>query len=360
MHTAGSSSQISDGAAAVLLMTAEQGRRPRPHAPGPGSSTPASSASTRCSCSPARSTPPSACFERTGLTIDDIDVVEINEAFASVVLAWAEGARRRPRRQVNPNGGAIALGHPLGGTGAVLLTKALHELERTGGRYGLSRCAAAAASAPARSSSGSELPVAGARPAIAGARHRGRPVVRRARPGRSPVAALVRGLPGRAVGRPAPAGTGRRSCARSTATPSWSTSAGREERVRLIGIDTPETVDAGPPGGVLRPRGEGTAPPSCSPPGTVVRLERDVEARDRYGRLLAYVVPRRATTCFVNLVARRRRASPSRSPYPPNTAHQADLDRAEAAARRPIEGCGRPAAAPTSRCGAGVRRRRRR
>ena len=73
---------------------------------------------------------------RTGLGIDDIDVFEINEAFASVVLAWAKELDA-PMEKVNPNGGAIALGHPLGGTGAILLTKALHELERTGGRYGL-------------------------------------------------------------------------------------------------------------------------------------------------------------------------------------------------------------------------------
>ena len=75
-------------------------------------------------------------FERTGLTVDDIDVFEINEAFASVVLAWAEEIKPDMAR-VNPNGGAIALGHPLGGTGAILLTKAVHELERTGGRYAL-------------------------------------------------------------------------------------------------------------------------------------------------------------------------------------------------------------------------------
>ena len=113
------SSQISDGAAAVLLMTAEKAAGARPHARGPASSTRASSASTRCSCSPARSTPPQHLLERTGLTIDDIDVFEINEAFASVVLAWAKelGA---DMAKVNPNGGAIALGHPLGGTGAVL------------------------------------------------------------------------------------------------------------------------------------------------------------------------------------------------------------------------------------------------
>ena len=75
-------------------------------------------------------------FDRTGLTMDDIDTTEINEAFASVVLAWAK-EMRPDMEKVNPNGGAIALGHPLGGTGAVLMTKALYELERSGGRYGL-------------------------------------------------------------------------------------------------------------------------------------------------------------------------------------------------------------------------------
>jgi acetyl-CoA C-acetyltransferase len=73
---------------------------------------------------------------KTGLTIDDIDLVEINEAFASVVLAWLAETGADPER-VNVNGGAIALGHPLGATGARLMTSLLHELERTGGRYGL-------------------------------------------------------------------------------------------------------------------------------------------------------------------------------------------------------------------------------
>ncbi len=135
VHTAGSSSQISDGAAAVLLMSAERaealGLRPRARVvdtclvgvdpvlmlTGPIDAT-------------------QRLFERTGLGVDDIDVAEINEAFASVVLAWQKELGFTPE-QTNPNGGAIALGHPLGGTGAVLLTKALHELERTGGRYGL-------------------------------------------------------------------------------------------------------------------------------------------------------------------------------------------------------------------------------
>ncbi len=135
VHTAGSSSQISDGAAAVLLMTADRaaalGLRPRARVvdtclvgvdpvlmlTGPIDAT-------------------QHLFERTGLGVSDMDVCEINEAFASVVLAWQKELGFAPE-QTNPNGGAIALGHPLGGTGAVLLTKALHELERTGGRYGL-------------------------------------------------------------------------------------------------------------------------------------------------------------------------------------------------------------------------------
>jgi acetyl-CoA C-acetyltransferase len=75
-------------------------------------------------------------LQRAGLTIADIDLVEINEAFASVVLAWLAESGADPAR-VNVNGGAIALGHPLGATGARLMTTLLHELERTGGRYGL-------------------------------------------------------------------------------------------------------------------------------------------------------------------------------------------------------------------------------
>jgi acetyl-CoA C-acetyltransferase len=75
-------------------------------------------------------------LKRTGMSIDDIDAVEINEAFAPVVLAWLAELGADPKR-VNPNGGAIALGHPMGCTGARLMTSLLHELERTGGRYGL-------------------------------------------------------------------------------------------------------------------------------------------------------------------------------------------------------------------------------
>jgi acetyl-CoA C-acetyltransferase len=73
---------------------------------------------------------------KAGMTIADIDVFEVNEAFAPVVLAWSDelGA---PLERTNPNGGAIALGHPLGATGAILMTKLVHELERSGGRFGL-------------------------------------------------------------------------------------------------------------------------------------------------------------------------------------------------------------------------------
>jgi acetyl-CoA C-acetyltransferase len=135
VHTAGSSSQISDGAAAVLVMTAEK-------AAALGL-TPKARIVDTCLVGvdpvlmltgPIDAT--HRLLERTGLSMDDIDVTEINEAFASVVLAWIKELNPRPGT-VNPNGGAIALGHPLGGTGGVLMTKALHELERTGGRYGL-------------------------------------------------------------------------------------------------------------------------------------------------------------------------------------------------------------------------------
>jgi len=75
-------------------------------------------------------------LEKTGMSLDDIDLVEINEAFASVVIAWARETGADPEK-VNVNGGAIALGHPLGATGARLMTTLLHELERTDGRWGL-------------------------------------------------------------------------------------------------------------------------------------------------------------------------------------------------------------------------------
>jgi len=130
VHTAGNSSQISDGSAAVLVTTAERaaelGLTPRARVvdtclvgvdpvlmlTGPIDAT-------------------RRLLDRNGMAIGDIDLFEINEAFASVVLAWAREVGADLDR-TNPNGGAIALGHPLGGTGAFLMTKAVHELERAG------------------------------------------------------------------------------------------------------------------------------------------------------------------------------------------------------------------------------------
>ena len=128
VHTAGSSSQISDGAAAVLMMTAEK-------AAALGL-TPKAKVVDTCLVGvdpvlmltgPIDAT--QRLLERTGMSIGDIDLFEINEAFASVVLAWQREVGADIER-TNVNGGAIALGHPLGGTGAVLVTKALHELQR--------------------------------------------------------------------------------------------------------------------------------------------------------------------------------------------------------------------------------------
>jgi len=128
LHTAGTSSQISDGAAAVLLVDADRARslglRPRArivaqclvgaepyfHLDGPIAAT-------------------QRVLATSGLTIADIDLFEVNEAFASVVLSWRQ-VLEPPEDLVNVNGGAIALGHPVGSTGARLLTTALHELER--------------------------------------------------------------------------------------------------------------------------------------------------------------------------------------------------------------------------------------
>jgi len=135
VHTAGTSSQVSDGAGAVMMMTKEKadelgltplveivdvnlvGVDPVTMLEGPIDST-------------------KKLLADNDLSMDDIDVFEINEAFASVVLAWAKelGA---DMDKVNPNGGAIALGHPLGGTGAILMTKAVHELQRGDGAYGI-------------------------------------------------------------------------------------------------------------------------------------------------------------------------------------------------------------------------------
>ncbi|GAA2687634.1 steroid 3-ketoacyl-CoA thiolase [Actinoplanes palleronii] len=144
-HTAGTSSQISDGAAALLMMDADRARRsglrprarilaqcligaePFYHLDGPIAAT-------------------ERVLARTGMKIEDVDVVEVNEAFASVVLSWLSVHQADPER-VNVNGGAIALGHPVGSTGARLITTALHELERSGGGTALvTMCAGGAMS----------------------------------------------------------------------------------------------------------------------------------------------------------------------------------------------------------------------
>ena len=133
--TAGNSSQITDGAAAMLIMSEDRakklGLRPRARfvnfalaAEDPRYMLTAPIPATL------------KVLERAGLTMEDIDLVEINEAFAAVVLAW-EKELHPDMSKVNVNGGAIALGHPLGASGARLMTTLLNELERTGGRYGL-------------------------------------------------------------------------------------------------------------------------------------------------------------------------------------------------------------------------------
>ena len=133
--TAGNSSQISDGAAAVMLMSLEKakqlGLKPR----------------ARIRAQAVVGTDPvlmlegpipgtAAVLKRAGLRLEDIDLFEVNEAFASVVLAWQKETGADMER-TNVNGGAIAVGHPLGASGAILMTRLLHELERRDGRYGL-------------------------------------------------------------------------------------------------------------------------------------------------------------------------------------------------------------------------------
>ncbi|HEV7722676.1 MAG TPA: acetyl-CoA C-acyltransferase [Iamia sp.] len=133
--TAANSSQISDGASAVLIMSEEKANelgltpRARFHTFALAGVDPVTMLT-----GPIPST--AKALERSGLSIDDIDLFEINEAFASVVLAWQKELGADPDK-VNVNGGAIALGHPLGASGAKLMATLLNELERTGGRYGL-------------------------------------------------------------------------------------------------------------------------------------------------------------------------------------------------------------------------------
>ncbi len=133
--TAATASQISDGAAALLIASPTAVRRhgftprARIHSLSVVGSDP-----VYMLTAPMPAT--EAALDKGHLGIDDIDVFEVNEAFAPVLLAWSADTGASLEK-ANPNGGAIALGHPLGATGAILMTKLLHELERTGGRYGL-------------------------------------------------------------------------------------------------------------------------------------------------------------------------------------------------------------------------------
>jgi acetyl-CoA acetyltransferase family protein len=133
--TAGNSSQISDGAAAVLIMDRESAERHglRPRARFVSFAVSADDPVLMLTA-PIPAT--AASLKRAGLTLRDIDRIEINEAFASVVLAW-QRETGADMNAVNVKGGAIALGHPLGASGARLMTTLLHELERSGSRYGL-------------------------------------------------------------------------------------------------------------------------------------------------------------------------------------------------------------------------------
>lgn len=133
--TAGNSSQITDGASAMLIMSEERAKqlgltpRARFHTFALAGVDPVSMLT-----GPIPST--QKALAKSGLSIEDIDLFEVNEAFASVVLAWLSDLKADPDK-VNVNGGAIALGHPLGASGAKLMATLLNELERTGGRYGL-------------------------------------------------------------------------------------------------------------------------------------------------------------------------------------------------------------------------------
>ena len=133
--TAANASQISDGSAALVLASAK--------AVGAFNLTPLARINTRYVTGsdpvlmldgPIPAT--RQALKRSGLSLDQMDIIEINEAFASVILAWAKEIKPDLSR-VNPNGGAIALGHPLGATGAILMTKLVHELHRTKGSFGL-------------------------------------------------------------------------------------------------------------------------------------------------------------------------------------------------------------------------------
>jgi acetyl-CoA C-acetyltransferase len=133
--TAGNASGINDAAAAVVLMTAEaaeaKGLNPIGRLVGYGF---AGVEPKYMGIGPVPAT--RKLLERTGLSVDDMDVCEVNEAFAAQALAVSKDLGLDPAK-TNPNGSGISLGHPIGATGAIITVKALHELQRTGGRYGL-------------------------------------------------------------------------------------------------------------------------------------------------------------------------------------------------------------------------------
>jgi acetyl-CoA C-acetyltransferase len=135
VHTAASASQVSDGASAVLLISesraASLGLQPLARIVG---SMLVGVDPVTMLLGPHEAVP--ALLARHGLHVDDIDLIEINEAFASIALSFTEALKADPER-INPNGGAIAMGHPLGATGCLLVTKAVHELARSGGRRAL-------------------------------------------------------------------------------------------------------------------------------------------------------------------------------------------------------------------------------
>jgi acetyl-CoA acyltransferase len=132
---AGNASQMSDGAAAILLMSKDKaielGLKPRFRVVA---RTVVGSDPTLMLTGPIEAS--KQVLKKAGLTIEDMDTYEVNEAFAPVPMVWLQELKADPKK-LNPNGGAVALGHPLGATGARLMTSMMHELERTGGRYGL-------------------------------------------------------------------------------------------------------------------------------------------------------------------------------------------------------------------------------
>jgi acetyl-CoA C-acetyltransferase len=133
--TAATASQISDGAAALLIASPTAVRR-HGFTPRARIHTLAVTGADPVYMLTGPMPATERALEKGHLGVDDIDVFEVNEAFAPVLLAWSADTGASLDK-TNPNGGAIALGHPLGATGAILMTKLLHELERTGGRYGL-------------------------------------------------------------------------------------------------------------------------------------------------------------------------------------------------------------------------------